>query len=51
MVPIPGAHLFMVKGTLKVRLPNPHKKNDISGPLVREILRQAGIDPREWDDF
>jgi len=39
----------MVKGTLKVRIPNPHQ-GDISKPLVAEILRQAGSTAQEWDD-
>jgi len=43
-----GRHLFMVKSELKVRVPNPHK-GDISGSLVAEILRQAGISKAEWD--
>lgn len=43
-----GRHLFMVKGELKVRVPNPHK-GDISASLVAEILRQAGIPKGEWD--
>jgi predicted RNA binding protein YcfA (HicA-like mRNA interferase family) len=43
-----GRHLFMVSGSLKVRIPNPHR-GDISKGLVAEILRQADIDPREWD--
>lgn len=42
-----GRHLFMSKGDLKVRVPNPHK-GDISVPLVAEILRQAGISKGEW---
>ena len=37
-----GRHLFMVKGKLKIRIPNPHR-GDISGYLVNEILKQAGI--------
>jgi len=40
-------HQFMVKGSLKLRIPNPHE-GDISGPLLREILRQAGVDPNSW---
>lgn len=44
-----GRHLFMVKGNLKVRIPNPHK-GDISQHLVAEILRQAGISFREWNN-
>jgi hypothetical protein len=43
-----GRHQFMIKGALKVRIPNPHK-GDISGPLVREILRQAGLSQDDWD--
>jgi hypothetical protein len=37
----------MVRGTLKLRIPNPHER-DIGVPLLREILRQAGIDPKNW---
>jgi hypothetical protein len=37
----------MVKGSLKVRVPNPHQ-GDIGLPLLREILRQAGITADEW---
>ena len=44
-----GRHLFMVKGKLKVRIPNPHHK-DISRYLVAEILRQANILFKEWDE-
>lgn len=43
-----GRHLFMTKGELKVRIPNPHK-GDISKHLLAEILRQAGISAKEWD--
>ena len=44
-----GRHLFMVKDELKVRIPNPHGK-DISKNLVSEILNQAGISNKEWDN-
>ena len=44
-----GRHQFMVKGTLKVRIPNPHKSQDISDSLLQEILRQAGISKTEFD--
>ncbi len=40
----------MVKGDLKVRVPNPHR-GDISQYLVAEILRQAGIGSKEWDEL
>lgn len=43
-----GRHLFMVKESLKVHIPNPHGK-DISKYLVAEILRQGEISAKEWD--
>ena len=43
-----GRHLFMVKGDLKVRIPNLHR-DDISKSLVAEILRQAEIPQETWD--
>ncbi len=43
-----GRHLFMIKDTLKVRIPNPHK-GDISKHLLAEILRQAGISFDDWN--
>jgi predicted RNA binding protein YcfA (HicA-like mRNA interferase family) len=43
-----GRHLFMVKGNLKIRIPNPHR-GDISKHLVSEILRQASIPSDEWN--
>ena len=44
-----GRHLFMVKGNLKIRIPNPHR-SDINKHLVTEILRQAGISSEDWDN-
>jgi predicted RNA binding protein YcfA (HicA-like mRNA interferase family) len=44
-----GRHQFMVKGKLKIRVPNPHKSGDISDSLLREVLHQAGISKNEWD--
>lgn len=42
-----GRHSFMRKGQLKLRIPNPHE-GDISVPLLKEILRQAGITEENW---
>ncbi len=42
-----GRHLFMIKGELKVHIPNPHE-GDISRQLLSEILRQAEISSKEW---
>jgi predicted RNA binding protein YcfA (HicA-like mRNA interferase family) len=44
-----GKHQFMKKGSQKIRIPNPHGSKDISGSLVKEILRQAEISNDEWD--
>ncbi|MEK7087362.1 MAG: type II toxin-antitoxin system HicA family toxin [Patescibacteria group bacterium] len=45
-----GRHLFMVKGKLKVRIPNPHR-GDISRFLVAEILKQADISDEDWNEL
>ena len=42
-----GKHQYMVKGALRVRVPNPHQ-GDIGKELLAAILRQAGIDRDEW---
>lgn len=42
-----GKHLFMVKGNLRLTVPNPHKK-EISVDLLQRILKQAGITREEW---
>lgn len=44
-----GKHQFMVKDNLKLRIPNPHKNNEIGIGLLKEILKQACIDFDEWD--
>jgi hypothetical protein len=44
-----GRHQFMVKGELKVRVPNLHQAGDISDSLFHEILRQAGINKEDWE--
>ncbi|HZS91642.1 MAG TPA: type II toxin-antitoxin system HicA family toxin [Chloroflexota bacterium] len=41
-------HQFMIRGTLRLRIPNPHG-GDISVALLSEILRQAGITRDEWE--
>ena len=38
----------MEKGELKLHIPNKHSK-DISIALVNEILKQAGINKKDWD--
>ena len=38
----------MVKGTLKLKLPNPHQ-GDIGRDLLKRLLDQAGITRDEWE--
>lgn len=40
-------HSFMIKGDLKLRIPNPHQ-GDISASLLSRLLRQAGISNDQW---
>ena len=42
-----GKHLFMSRGDIDVRVPNPHE-GDISADLLVRILKQAGVTRREW---
>ncbi|MBI1955637.1 MAG: type II toxin-antitoxin system HicA family toxin [Acidobacteria bacterium] len=43
-----GKHQFMIRGSLRVAIPNPHVGEIATGLLAR-ILRQAGIDKSEWE--
>jgi len=43
-----GKHPFMIKGTLTLTLPNPHK-SQIGRELLARILRQAGISRKQWE--
>ncbi|OOP55344.1 MAG: hypothetical protein AYP45_14915 [Candidatus Brocadia carolinensis] len=45
-----GKHQFMVKEKLKVRIPNPHK-SDIGENLLKQILKEIGIDRTKWEDL
>ncbi len=40
-------HQWMVNGTHKVKVPNPHR-GDIGRDLLKMIIDQAGIDPSDW---
>ena len=44
-----GAHKFMNKGDIDVKVPNPHKQEDIGIDLLKKILYQAGISREEWE--
>jgi len=41
-------HQYMVKGKLKVAMPNPHQ-GDIKKDLLLRVLRQAGISREDWE--
>jgi predicted RNA binding protein YcfA (HicA-like mRNA interferase family) len=41
-------HQFMVRGSVTLRIPNPHQA-DIGRDLLLRILRQAGIDRDTWE--
>ena len=43
-----GKHQFMVKGELRVRIPNPHK-GDIGKNLLKQILKEAEINLDVWE--
>ncbi len=39
--------MYMVKGDIRLTIPNPHNK-EIGVDLLIRILRQAGITREEW---
>ena len=41
-------HQFMVRGSVTLRIPNPHQ-TDIGRDLLSRILRQAGVDRDAWE--
>lgn len=43
-----GKHPFMVKGEMRLTIPNPHA-GDIDWSLTKRILRAANISPEDWD--
>jgi predicted RNA binding protein YcfA (HicA-like mRNA interferase family) len=45
-----GKHQYMVRGELRLYVPNPHEA-DIGPELLARILRQAGIGRSEWEQL
>jgi len=45
-----GKHQYMVRGELKLALPNPHHGN-ISVELLVRILKQGGIEREQWEQL
>jgi predicted RNA binding protein YcfA (HicA-like mRNA interferase family) len=43
-----GRHQFMAKGSVRVRLPNPHRE-DLGQHLLRHMLREAGLEISAWE--
>jgi predicted RNA binding protein YcfA (HicA-like mRNA interferase family) len=43
-----GKHQYLVKGELRLTIPNPHQA-DISLGLLAKILKSAGISRKEWE--
>jgi predicted RNA binding protein YcfA (HicA-like mRNA interferase family) len=43
-----GKHEFMVKGEIRLILPNPHQ-SEISKDLLARILRQANLTRETWE--
>lgn len=43
-----GKHPFMVKSGVRVTIPNPHR-GELDWSLVKRILKDADIDPIEWE--
>lgn len=45
-----GKHQFVIKGTLRLRLPNPHQE-DVGKELLSRILKQAGVGRESWEEL
>jgi len=43
-----GKHQFMVQGNRTLWVPNPHR-GEIGIGLLTRVLRQAGIEKRDWE--
>lgn len=42
-----GKHPYMIKGSLVLTIPNPHR-GDIGVGLLSRILRRAGVTEEQW---
>jgi predicted RNA binding protein YcfA (HicA-like mRNA interferase family) len=45
-----GKHQFMLKGALRLHIPNPHQ-TDIGPNLLHRLLQEAGITRTEWEQI
>lgn len=47
--PYPGGrHMFLLRGTQRLIIPNPHQ-GDIGIQLLSRLLREAGVSREEWE--
>jgi len=44
-----GKHEFLLRGTQRLTLPNPHQ-GEISVDLLGRLLRQANVSRQEWEE-
>jgi len=42
-----GKHPFMIRGNVRLPIPNPHRR-EIGVPLLSRILKRAGVSKEEW---
>ena len=45
---IGSGHEYMIKGAIRIKLPNPHHGQEISADLLARILRDSGISREKW---
>lgn len=45
-----GKHQYMVRGSARLAIPNPHQ-DDVGPDLLARVLRQAGITREEWESL
>ena len=43
-----SGHEYMVKGDIRVAIPNSHRDKDIGVRLLVQILKEAGISREDW---
>lgn len=46
-----GKHQYMVRGSLKIRVPNLHGTKDVGIPILKQILTHLGVSEEEWQDL
>jgi hypothetical protein len=44
-----GKHQYMIKGAMKLPIPNPHGSGEISVGRLRELLREIDVSIEEWN--